>query len=47
MTVQELYDYAKEHGVLDFDIEARDYSDELRYCDIADIELNNYSINLC
>ena len=42
MTVQELYDFAKEHGVLDFEIEARDYSGDLRYCDISDVELRNY-----
>ena len=46
MTVQELYDFAKEHGVLDFEIEARDYSGYLRYCDISDVELRNYSVIL-
>lgn len=44
MTIQELYDYAKEHGVLDFDIEARDYSGELRYCYISDIEFKGYGV---
>ena len=46
MTIQELYDFAKEHGVLDCEIEARDYSGDLRYCDISDVELRNYSVIL-
>ena len=46
MTVQELYDYAKSHNLLDIEIRVRDYYGSLGYCEGAEINQEEGYIEL-
>lgn len=45
MTIQELYDYAKDNNLLDKYINVRDYDGSFHDCEIIDLEVDGWDIN--